>query len=56
MSTCRSGVWLVPHGQAPFELWVFPEKLREVFLRNYRIGRSDGVFDAWVCKRASGSE
>lgn len=52
MSTCRSGVWLVPHGQPPFDLWVFPDALREVFLRNYRIEQSDGVFDVWGCKRA----
>lgn len=52
MSTCKNDVWLVPHSQMPFELWVFPNSLRRTFVENYRIDRTDGVYDAWVCNHA----
>ena len=52
MSTCTNDVWLVPHAQTPFELWVLPDSLRRTFLQNYSVDRTDGVYDAWVCNRA----
>ena len=52
MATCKDDVWLVPHSQRPFELWVFPNDLRTTFVENYRIDRTDGVYDAWVCNHA----
>ncbi len=52
MSSCTNDVWLVPHAQSPFDLWVFPPGLRKTFLQNYSIDRTDGVYDAWVCNRA----
>ena len=52
MSSCTNDVWLVPHSQHPFELWVFPDSLRTTFLQNYSVDRTDGVYDAWVCNRA----
>jgi hypothetical protein len=53
MSSCTNDVWLVPHAQMPFELWVFPNSLRTTFLQNYSVDRTDGVYDAWVCNRAA---
>jgi len=52
MSTCKNDVWLVPHSQKPFALWVFPDSLNTTFLKNYRVDRTDGVYDAWICNRA----
>jgi hypothetical protein len=52
MEHCSDDVWLVPHAQEPFDLWVFPDILRRTFVHNYRIDRSDGVYDAWACNRA----
>ena len=52
MSSCTNDVWLVPHSQRPFELWVLPDSLRSTFLQNYSVDRTDGVYDAWVCNHA----
>lgn len=52
MDHCKDDVWLVPHSQKPFDLWVFPDSLRTTFLRDYAVDRTDGVYDAWVCKHA----
>ena len=52
MSNCKNDVWLVPHAQQPFEVWVFPDSLRSTFLQNYSVDRTDGVYDAWICNRA----
>jgi hypothetical protein len=52
MENCKNDVWLIPHAQKPFEVWVLPDSLRTTFLQNYRIDRSDGVYDAWICNRA----
>ncbi len=49
MEHCKNDVWLIPHGQKPFDVWVLPENLRTTFLRNYSIQQTDGVYDAWVC-------
>ncbi len=51
MEHCRDDVWLVPHAQAPFDLWVLPDSLRSVFLANYSIDQTDGIYDAWTCSR-----
>ncbi len=51
MNSCTDDVWLVPHSQRPFELWVFPDSLRTTFLHNYAVDRTDGVYDAWVCNQ-----
>jgi hypothetical protein len=51
MASCKDDVWLVPHAQKPFELWVFSDDFRRTFLSNYAIDRTDGVYDAWVCNR-----
>ena len=53
MSSCTNDVWLVPHAQMPFELWVFPNSLRTTFLQNYSVDRTDGGYDSWVCNRAA---
>lgn len=52
MQTCKDNVWLIPHAQSPFQLWVLPDSLRSTFVRNYSIDRTDGIYDAWVCNRA----
>ncbi len=52
MSSCKNDVWLVPHSQSPFDLWVFPNSLRSTFLQNYSVDRTDRVYDAWVCNHA----
>jgi hypothetical protein len=54
MNHCTNDVWLIPHGQKPFALWVLPDSLRSTFQRDYTIQNTDGVYDAWVCnaKRA----
>ena len=52
MSTCKNDVWLIPHSQEPFQLWVLPNSLRTTFVENYSIDRTDGVYDAWVCNHA----
>jgi hypothetical protein len=49
MEHCKDDVWLIPHGQEPFELGIFPDRLRKTFVRNYSIDRTDGIFDAWTC-------
>jgi hypothetical protein len=49
MEHCKDDVWLVPHSQEPFDLWVFPDVLRRTFVQNYRVDRNDGIYDAWVC-------
>lgn len=51
MSSCKDDVWLVPHSQMPFDLWIFPGSLRTTFLHNYSVDTTDGVYDAWVCNR-----
>ena len=51
MEHCRDDVWLAPHAQAPFALWVLPDSLRSAFLANYSIDRTDGIYDAWTCNR-----
>lgn len=53
METCKDDVWLIPHPQKPFEVWVLTDSLRTTFLQNYSIDRSDGVYDAWVCNHTS---
>jgi len=52
MDSCKDEVWLVPHGDKPFELWVFPDILHTTFLRDYTVDRTDGVYDAWACNPA----
>lgn len=52
MDNCKDDVWLVPHSEKPFDLWVFRDSLRSAFLRNYAVDRTDGVYDAWVCNPA----
>jgi hypothetical protein len=52
MDHCKDDVWLVPHSQEPFDLWVFPDVLRRTFVQNYRVDRNDGIYDAWVCNHA----
>ncbi|HEY5214027.1 MAG TPA: hypothetical protein VIJ38_13505 [Acidobacteriaceae bacterium] len=52
MDSCKDDVWLVPHGEKPFDLWVFRDSLRTTFLRDYAVDRTDGVYDAWVCNPA----
>lgn len=52
MENCRNDVWLVPHAQKPFELWIFRDNLRKTFLENYSVDSSDGIYDAWVCNHA----
>jgi hypothetical protein len=52
MANCKDDVWLLPHAQEPFALWVLPDTLRSTFLQNYSVDRSDGLYDAWVCNRA----
>ncbi len=52
MEHCRDDVWLVPHAQAPFDLWVLPDSLRSAFLANYSIDQTDGIYDAWTCNRS----
>lgn len=52
MANCKDDVWLVPHAQEPFDLWVLPETLHRTFLQNYSVDKTDGVYDAWVCNRA----
>ena len=49
MESCKDDVWLIPHAQKPFDVWVLTDSLRTTFLQNYSIDRSDGVYDAWVC-------
>ncbi|MGF7183673.1 hypothetical protein HDF11_005206 [Tunturiibacter psychrotolerans] len=52
MEHCKDDVWLVPHSQQPFDLWVFPDVLRRTFVQNYRVDRNDGIYDAWACNHA----
>ena len=52
MENCTDDVWLVPHAQAPFELYLFPRTLAKTFRQNYSIDTSDDTYDAWVCNRA----
>ena len=52
MQTCKDDVWLLPHAQKPFDLFVFPDALRATFLQNYAIDQTDPTYDAWVCNRA----
>ena len=52
MENCKNDVWLVPHSQKPFELWVFPNILSRTFLQNYSLDSSDGIYDAWACNHA----
>lgn len=54
MENCKNDVWLVPHAQQPFEVWVLPDILRSTFLKNYRVERSDGIYDAWICNKSNG--
>jgi hypothetical protein len=49
MENCKDDVWLIPHAQRPFVVWVLPDSLRSAFLQNYHIDRSDDVYDAWLC-------
>jgi hypothetical protein len=53
MEHCKDDVWLVPHSQEPFDLWVFRDDLRRTFVQNYRIDKNDGIYDAWVCNHAT---
>lgn len=53
MESCKDDVWLVPHSQKPFEVWVLPDNLRTTFLQNYHIDRSDPIYDAWLCDHSS---
>lgn len=50
MEHCKDDVWLIPHAQKPFDLWVLPDSLRRTFSRYYAVDRTDGMYDAWVCK------
>jgi hypothetical protein len=52
MEHCKDDVWLVPHSQEPFDLWVFRDDVRRTFVQNYRIDKNDGIYDAWVCNHA----
>ena len=52
MANCKDDVWLVPHSQKPFDLYLFPSTLGKTFLQNYSIDHPDGIYDAWVCNRA----
>jgi hypothetical protein len=52
MKTCKDDVWLIPHAQQPFDVWVLPNSLRTTFAQNYHIDRSDGIYDAWLCNHA----
>jgi hypothetical protein len=52
MENCKDDVWLVPHSQKPFDLYLFPATLGRTFLQNYSLERTDGIYDAWVCNRA----
>jgi hypothetical protein len=54
MDTCKDDVWLIPHGEAPFGNYMFPASLHQAFVRDYRIDRSDAVYDAWACRHAGG--
>jgi hypothetical protein len=49
MAACTDDVWLVPHAQQPFDIYIFPPILRTTFLANYRIDRTSDIYDAWVC-------
>jgi hypothetical protein len=49
MAACTDDVWLVPHAQQPFDIFLFPPTLRATFLENYRIDRTSDIYDAWVC-------
>jgi hypothetical protein len=53
MESCKNDVWLVPHSQKPFDVWVLPDSLRTTFLRNYHIDRSGPIYDAWLCDHSS---
>jgi hypothetical protein len=53
MKTCKDDVWLVPHGQEPFTVYLFPKSLHQTFVENYRIDRSDEIYDAWVCHHSN---
>jgi hypothetical protein len=52
MASCKDDVWLIPHSQKPFDLWVFRDSLRTAFLHNYSLDTTDGIYDAWVCNAA----
>ena len=52
MGNCKNDVWLVPHSQQPFQVWVLPNILRSTFIQNYKIVRSDAMYDAWICNRS----
>ncbi len=52
MANCKDDVWLVPHSQKPFDLYIFPNTLEKIFLQNYSVDKTGEIYDAWVCNRA----
>ena len=69
MKSCKTKIWLIPKGEAPFvipniyeDAKVFPrrnlfeDRFRQAFLLQYqRVGSSD-YFDLWACREESPSQ
>jgi hypothetical protein len=59
IQSCRVGMWLVPRGNAPFEVQnyydvagreqLFSQSFREAFNRTHRLGGQTRFYDLWVC-------
>ena len=53
---CRTDLWLVPKGEAPFAMRsyygepAFPEVFRQAFLGTYKKSASFSHFDLWACR------
>ncbi len=56
IGACRTDLWLVPKGEAPFAMWsyyggpAFPEVFRQAFLGAYKKSASFTYFDVWACR------
>jgi hypothetical protein len=59
LSSCLTRLWLLPAGEKPFAApsyydggMLFSDEFRQAFAANYRLERSEGGYDLWVCSRS----
>jgi hypothetical protein len=59
LSSCQTKIWLIPKGNAPFELAnfypprlpLFSKEFKDTFLNNYNLKEQTTYYDLWFCKK-----
>ncbi len=60
IASCQTRLWLLPVGEKPFSVhsyydggMLFSDEFRQAFGANYRLERTEGNYDLWVCSHSA---